>query len=321
MNRIQILVVVGLLAALAGTGAVYQFYVKARIAELSTHEAAAAELERTITKMETTFEKTVPDIMISGYRQQAQPWEDAVDRRTGYFPAPETEAAIAVPKEVIPKFYYREQFPEMQRKLELEAWEKGVVLPQQLTFGAPDPVAMSEKNPTAELVSDWLTQYNVGATMVRTLLEANAKSVDDIKIWPSRTNESVSGGFVIHTTGYEFTMGMRDLTRFLDKLRNETRHYTIEGFWMYNRQLRDTASDVVKVQLILSKTSFQRPQNAAPGSQLDGAKFDVSPSRVNSGLAAFTNPGGKSIFAARVDQGEAANSGGFVKWMLNFFPF
>ena len=316
MNRIQVLVVIGLLAALSGTGAVYQFYVKARIAELAAHEAQAAALESTIAKMEEIFEKTVPEVMISGYRQQFQPWEDAVIRRATFFPAPEQGAEIAVPKEVIPKFYYREQFPEMQRKLEQEAWEKGVAYPQQLTFGAPAPSSMASSNPSADLVSQWLTDYAVGAALVRMLLDANAKSIDEIQIWPDRVNERGREGFAVHTTGYKFTMSMRDVVRFLDKLRGEKQHYTIEGFWIYNRNLRDAASDVVDVNLIVSKTSYLQTTVNTAGAPVGGDRFDVSQSKIKS---VFGSSVGKSGFGGQRKQN--TNSGGFVKWMLSWFPF
>ncbi len=274
-----------ILVALAGTGAVYQFYVKERLAELQTHVQQESELRARITKMEDTFFRTRPEVVLAAWSRQTQPWLDAVGDRTDFFSMGATPGAREVPEEVIaPKFYYAEEYPKMMDRLNQLAYRNKTTL-GNIDFGVPNPDGLSGQNPSREEVSEWLTKLESVITMATLFIDADALPIDAINIWPPRDGPGgVRGKVVYRTTGVRMTISPENLEAFLKRLTLEDRYFSVDGIWIYNKTLRNPRAPL-SVELLLTQARFEEGASGGAAGGAGGGAVDLAQS--SSTFAAF----------------------------------
>lgn len=250
MKKGTVIATLILLVALAGAGAVYQFYVKELLAKFQEHQVQEAKLTAKIKDMKETFSGTRPELVLATWRGETQPWVDAVARRSRFFNLGEIPLNVLVPEERIPKFYWREEYPKREEKLRLDAWDSSCTL-GNVGFGLNSTV--EGRNPSREQVSEWLTTFEFGAAMTRLLIRANVASIDEVNLWEPRPGK---GNMEIRTTGLSFTVpSMKELATFLESLRHRDRYFSVEALSVSNRTLRDPYSPL-QVDMILSQAIY-----------------------------------------------------------------
>lgn len=291
MKKSHIITGMIVVVTLGVTYAVYEFYVKKTLTRLSEHQAERKQLEDKIKSLEETFEKTNPEVVLSTWRGEMEPWIQAVNQRSNFFNMADMPMSTKIPEEAIPRFYYREEYPKLSDRLVNLGYRRACIL-QNTTFDVPTVEEISRTNPTREEVSEWLTKYKYASAMTELLIDANAREILDVSVWPPRV--SANGKLEIHTTGFSFTIStMRDLVKFLEDLSISNRYFAVEALKISNQTLRAPGVPL-HVELILSQARFFE-KGQGGGSTAGGAPGDPGlPEFGGSGLAALSNVFGGS---------------------------
>lgn len=273
MKKSVIFLTLLLVGSIAGTYAVYELYVKARMKELGEHLEEERQLKDKIGSLEETFFKTKPDTVLRVWRSEIQPWADAVDRRADFFNLGEVPLKVEIPEEQkeIVKFYYKDVQPEKVRALEAKAWESNISIPDP-TFGTPNPDRYGQgANPSPEEISGHLARFEFGESIVDLMIDARAKRVDVLEIWPERVEMSGrSGDIKSHTTGLSFTISMRDFVGFLDKLSQQDRYFEVKALWLSNTTLLEPNADL-NVQIVLAQAYYEPATEAREAMVAEGS--------------------------------------------------
>lgn len=303
MKKGTIFAIMALLAGLAGTGAVYQYVVKERIKQLGQHLAEEEKLRKKIGSLEEVFSRTRPDKVLSLWRQRTQPWADAVAERSRYYNMGELTLSHEVPQEVIPKFYFTEQYPKLVEDLYDYAYDNNCII-GEFTFGVLPPGPMVDTNPKNREVARWLGRYQYGSEMTKFIIDAGAVEVPTVVIWPTRENPpGRSGGLFARTVGYSIVIGLSDLVEFLDKLRTSDRFFDVEGLRIVNTDLTDP-DPLITVAMVITQLEYRKTE---PGSE----KAMLSKSEVKDRLA--------RIFKRRPGQSKSRRKvSGWKKFKKNF---
>ncbi len=262
MKKSVILLTLLLVASLAGTYAVYELYVKARIKELSEHLEEEKQLKNKLTTLEETFFKTKPDTVLRVWRNEIQPWENAVRQRALFFNLGEIPLDVEIPVEQrdIAKFYYKKVYPEMTQELDNRLYEANLYLPDP-TFGIPHPDTYGRgASPAPKQISRHLARFEFGKAVADLLIDANVTSVSVLEVWPERNELSGRSGDVkSRTTGLSFTIRMQDFVRFLDMLSQENRYFEVKSLHLTNRTLRYSNADL-NVQMVLAQAYYKEDE-------------------------------------------------------------
>lgn len=287
MKKSHIITSLIVVVTLGVTYAVYEFYVKKTLTRLSEHTAELEELEDKIKSLEETFEKTSPEVVLSTWRGEMEPWIQAVNQRSNFFNMADMPMSTEIPEEAIPRFYYREEYPKLSDRLVSLGYERGCILNNTIFAPIPTVEGISGSNPTREQVTEWLTGYKYASAMTELLIDANAREIFDVTVWPPRV--SANGKLEIHTTGFSFTIStMRDLVKFLEDLSISNRYFAVEALKISNQTLRAPGVPL-HVEMILSQARFFE-KGQGGGATAGGASGDPGlPAFGGSGLAALSN--------------------------------
>ncbi len=277
MKKSVILLTLLLVGSIAGTYAVYELYVKARMRELGEHLEEERQLRGRITELEETFFRTKPETVLSVWRSEIQPWADAVDRRADFYNLGDIPLRVEIPEEErdLAKWYYKEVQPKMVRELETYAWENGVRLPD-VTFGTPDPNSYGQgKDPPPGEISRHLARFEFGKAIAELLIDAGVKNVRALEIWPERIEISGRSGDVkSRTTGLSFTIPMRDFVEFIDELSQKDRYFEVKALQLSNTRLRDQNANL-NVQMVLAQGHYALAKQARDGGTLAGSSEEM----------------------------------------------
>jgi len=226
MKKGVIIMVILLVAAIAGTYTVFVRYVAPKQQELIAHEKEAEALRVKIIDLEKIFSRTVPEKVIQAWQEGKQPWVNASRSRTGFFKikgVPEIE----IPDEAIPRFWYSDEYPKLEDGLFQTAAEKRITL-GNIDFGINKPDYYDGKNPSEEEILEQINKYNYGIAMTEVIFDAEPTRVDDVVIWPVMpVHRGKSGEVFMRSIGYRFQIQYEDLLRFLQKL-NASKSYITE---------------------------------------------------------------------------------------------
>ena len=285
MKKVHIITGLIVVVTLGVTYAVYEFYVKKTLTRLSEHIAERKQLEDKIKSLEETFEKTSPEVVLSTWRGEMEPWIQAVNQRSNFFNMADMPMSTEIPEEKRPRFFYRDEYPKLRDRLVSLGYERGCIL-QNTTFNVPTVDGISGTNPTREQVSEWMTKYKYASAMTELLIDANAREIFDVAIWPPRV--SANGKLEIHTTGFSFTIStMRDLVKFLEDLSISNRYFAVEALKISNQTLRAPGVPL-HVEMILSQARFF--EKGQGGASTAGVSGDSGlPAFGGGGLAALSN--------------------------------
>ncbi len=262
MNKGAIFLTLLLVSSIAGTYAVYEFYVKQRLIELGDHREEAKQLRTKITQLDETFYGTKPDTVLSIWRTEIQPWADAVDRRTTFYDLGGVPLEVEIPEEErdLPKFFYKREHPKLVRAIENSMLESGVRLPDP-GFGTPDPASYGPgSNPSVEEISGHLARFEFGKAVADLLIGSGAKSITELVIWPEQNAIKGQRGVVEYrTTGLAFTIPMRNWVVLMDELSQEDRYIEVKALRITNRTLREPYADM-SVDMVLAQAYYKRDE-------------------------------------------------------------
>ena len=257
MKKSVIVLTLLLIASIAGTYAVYELYVKARMRELGENLEEEEQLKASIKRLEETFFTTKPDTVLRVWREQTQPWEDAVSRRSEFFHLGDIQLEVEIPEEVIPKFYYKDIYDKKIQALEDEAWQSQTTISDS-TFNMPNPSSFGQgTNPSASEIEGHLARFEYGAAITRLLISSGAISINNLNIWPERIEvKGLSGDIKSRTIGADLTIPMREFVTFMEDLSQQDRYLQVKAVQITNKTLRDPDANL-NVQMILAQAYYE----------------------------------------------------------------
>lgn len=331
MNKGAIFLTLLLVSSIAGTYAVYEFYVKQRWKELGDHQREAKQLREKISQLEETFYGTKPDTVLSIWRTEIQPWVDAVDRRTTFYNLGPVPLEVEIPEEEkeFAKWFYKREHPKLLRAIENSVLASGVRLPDP-GFGTPDPSFYGPgSDPSAEEVSEHLARFEFGKAVADLLIGSGVRTITALEIWPEQTAiEGRRGDVQYRTTGLAFTIPMRNWVVLMDELSQEDRYIEVEAVRITNTALRNPNADM-SVEMILAQAYYERAKQVREvggemGSSEDmaGMMASLFPGR-GPGGGPGRGPGGGmgSPFGRGAGPGAPKKMSWWKNFRRNYLPF
>jgi hypothetical protein len=313
MKKSVLLLTALLLASIAGTYAVYEFYVKARMKELGDHIEQEKRLRSKLSILDETFFGTEPDVVLKEWRESTQPWSDAIDGRTKFFTLGELATSVEIPEEKIPRFYYREELPKRIKALEDYALSKNVEI-SDLGCGVPGAESYGAgTNPAAAEIARHLKNYDYCAGLTKMFINAGPQSIENLSIWPTRDVKIKSRGTIQErTTGVTMLIRMEPLVRFLDTLAQSPRYIHVDALRISSANLNETDA-LLNVDLLITQSNFE-PTVGKTNQASDAADPAAAQDRLN---ALFGGDGGA---ARRPVEDERKTT--FWQWFRKaFIPF
>jgi hypothetical protein len=296
-----------LIASVVGTFAVFKLYVEERWIELGEHQNQEKKLRTKIADMETKFYHSSPEAVLELWRSKKQPWTNASKQRAEFFEFLPFEPTEAPENGVIPKFFYKEEFPKLKQQLADEAYNNGTVI-TTINFGVPDPSTYGRgTNPPIGEILGHLDRYKYGMEMVRLLLRAKVTSLSRVEFWPQVTVYNGRGGDILtRTTGYSFSIRMKELVSLLDNMRLADQYFNIEAIKITNKSLRDP-NHILQVEMLVKQAGY----NVLTES-------DVAAASIDSG----ENPLLANLFGGGFNRGNTEPPKvGIIKRIMLMFPF
>ena len=300
MNKGLVIAIVLLISALLGMAALYQFYVRVMIEDLQQKKADREQIEQKLDDLETTFYNTKPEVIIKTWRQETQPWADAVFQRTDFFQLRDTPEPIDVPEDKIPKFYYADEFPKLEERLLDYVDEKRCAIPGGLKFNAPSPDSLAGNNPSAEEVEQWLNDYEYGAYIIRFIADSGASRIINLQIWPPKTILTGSTGTIEHRRiGFTISLTYEDLISFLENMRTSDHYFSVDALMLTNSTLRSPDTELT-AKMIVAQTRFTEHDTAfSAGSQ---PSQDVRDTKSPEALSTFIDIFGTAGLITPIEQ-------------------
>lgn len=258
-----------IIAIIASTFSIYQFYFKSRLTEYRENINRQDQLEARLVELEEKFEGTKPEDMVKAERAEVGPLLEAVDRRARFFRTPEIEET-PIPEKGLFKFIYADEYADKFRELEEYAYTRNppVYLPPT-TFGAPDPESIQV--PKRSEVVKWLRDIDYGKSRLKRLVDAGAQEIYEFEIWPKRTQY---GLLEMNSLGLYFTMTLRNFVNYMEGLRTENRYLTVEALQIQNRSLRTYAEPLLDIRLILTEARYNVGEGGPGGTLGAGGASD-----------------------------------------------
>jgi len=276
MKKEHIVIVLVLVAVLAASGAVYQFYFKPRLTIYSQDQERTEVLKSKITNLQNTFSNFAPEAIVSAWNLEVQPWTDAVFVRGAFFAMPDQVLkGDPVPDEMMLKFYYRDESEKLLNALyeKVRTHTPYCYYPYPTRFGAPDPEAFPTMN--KEQVETSLYLIRLGSYMVDMLLKAKAAEITDVVIWPVRLE--YDNLLSLRTVGLSFRMTMENLVLFIENdLRTADRYFSVDAISVQNRQLRLPQQPFLEVRMLVSQALFREGATASGEAAGEGKETAVS---------------------------------------------
>ena len=264
MKKSVVLLTLLLAGSIAGTYVVYELSVKESMRALGDHREEEKQLRQRITKLEDTFFGTKPETVLSAWRSEIQSWAEAADRRSAFFNLGDIPLRVEIPEEErdLAKWVYKREHPKIVRELETKIYERGVILPDP-TFGTPDPNSYGQgDDPPPGEISRHLARLEFGKAIANLLIDAGAKNIRQIAIWPESVEISGRNGDIkSRTTGLSFTIPMRDFVIFIDKMSQKDRYFEVKALKLTNTALRDKNANL-NVQMVLAQAYYAPAEQA-----------------------------------------------------------
>ncbi len=276
MTKVRIIYAAVLFAVLGAYAAVYQFYFREKLASYRRDEELKQMLDRTYEELRQAFAGVDPDMLTREWRAQIQPWTDAVTERGRYFNFAGWFVHERPPQEgPILKFWYDEQ----SNKMILALYQKVVERMGRYDLFPPD-IRAELGVPTVDdwagidvneaLVSEALSRLAFGIRVCEMMLDAKATRISRVAIWPQRIEDELLRK---QTVGLAFSMGARDLVRFIDEqLRTADRYFTIDGLRITYPYIAYNVDPQLNVEMLLTMARYEPRQAPAAPEQLAAAQ-------------------------------------------------
>ena len=167
-----------------------------------------------------------------------------------------------VPEGKIARFHYEEQYSEMMQEYLQELRSRGIPAPTD-GFDVPYPDRLTSATVTDDDVEDWLRRISFGKDTVRLLMDAGARYIGAVEIWPTRTEQGV---LQMWTVGVSMMIRWDDLVRFLDEMSAESDEYfNIEAIRIVNQNLNQPATAPLQVEMVFTRADYD--ETGRPGMQ------------------------------------------------------
>lgn len=276
MKKSVVLLTILLIAAIIGTYAVYELYVKQRMKELGEHLKKEEELRSRIAQLEEGFFRTEPQIVLEEWRRSTQPWADAVEARTEFFNMGPITVDEKVPENRIPKLYYRERLPELKQELQNYAFQKNVQV-ADFDCGVPPADAYGQgTNPPAAEIEGHLKDYQYCSAVTRMLIDAKPIRIEPLSIWPENQINLRNGVIKERTVGLRWDINVEEFVRFLDRLSQAPRFFRVETVKITKNDLLD-AQLPPHVEMVLTQADFVESRKPGAG----GAEANIDQQTTN----------------------------------------
>lgn len=262
MKMHYILFVLAIVVGIVAVVCTYLFGILPRHEHYQALLEEEEQLRDRIGQLEKKFSRTQPAAVVNQWREQIQPWAQAVSTRISYFDALEDDERldIVVPEEQkeFPKFWYQE---ERRRRLDALADETfGANLTMASSALAPhEPPAPGGAgwNPDADSVEEWLKSYERAASFVREMINANAIELARVEIWPSEAIMAVPEGTVhLERVGYEIIIAMDDFADYLGQIHSSDTYVSISALSITKEGSLSDADAPIRATFILDRTRF-----------------------------------------------------------------
>lgn len=261
-----------ILAAIAGAFyATWHFYFKELFAGYKQDNALKDSLETTLKQMDDNFGGYKPELLIDEWQGMVQPWRSAREDRAKYFNfGGWYDIEATQDEDRILKFWYTEESNAMLMELYKQIYEKmgGYDrFPNDLRamLHVPKEEDWAGQNVTQEQIDLALRTLKFGINLSELLLKANISSLSEISLWPRRFPEVYQEMLGLQTVGLRFTMTARDLVRFLESLRQETRYFTVDAIRVTYPYISYSGEPQLNVRLLLTQANYRAPKEAGAG--------------------------------------------------------
>ncbi|MFM1918465.1 MAG: hypothetical protein RLZZ303_99 [Candidatus Hydrogenedentota bacterium] len=276
MRRNQIIFGSVLVLVLAAFGGVYQFYFKEKLAQYNRDKQFRKDLETSAEELSTFFSGVKPDTVISRWRNQVQPWADALNDRAEFFNDGQWFDHEEPPAQGrILRLWYGEEQTRMLDELYKSIYEKAPGL-----YAFPEDILRSleiktenelaqEREITPQILKRELAKLSFADSLINLLLDEKILALRDIKLWPRRQDNNHKKQLVLLTVGFEVDMYMRHLVHFLEVLRRQRRYFHIDAIHVSNRRIAEQFDPPLNVRVIMTQARFSG--TGADGGQAGGA--------------------------------------------------
>ena len=273
LRREYVIVAVALLVLGGGSFAVWKFYFKAQVDQYKEDVERLEKLKAKLEELKSEFGNQKPEDILTQYTQLVQPWSEALEQRAKFFSVDSFVKLEAAPENTVLRQFYAEQFQKIILDVNTVAYNKNVQIAMvNLTFGQPQPDSLRGRSVNAMEVLYWLTNLQLGAGMVKKLLDNNAALIETVEMWEPRPSAEV---LQVRTFGVAMWIQMKDLIAMYQNL-NENRdvYYSIPGIRITNAQLRSAVDPYLRVEMLIDIAAFQKDVTVAvapkPGQTIGG---------------------------------------------------
>jgi len=235
---------------------VYQFYYQKRLAEYAANIDKLKDLEKALNDLETTFDNRDPETVIKALRGKVEPLAEKVVQRAQFFNTTDALQIEPVPEGKLLRFWYTEQFNKLFEDLRKDAISRTpyIQYPDTSTFGAPRPEELEGRSVNESDVKRWLRFIKFGSYVVKMLMDAKAVAINDVQLWPLRLDYDKL--LVMRTVGLWFVMPYSDWVKFIDKMRLDSRYFTVNSISIQNPYMRWATEPAVEVRMLLTQADF-----------------------------------------------------------------
>ena len=278
MKNSYIILTLLLIASLIGTFAVYKLFVEERMNELADHQKEEKELRKKIGEMEEKFFGTDPEKILELWRNKKQPWTNAAKNRSEFFQMTKINRYGEVPEEYssYPKFFYETELPKLRNQLNTMAFDSGTSLSGINDFDVPSETSFGfGTNPEWAELQGHLNVYLYGIELTRMLVEAKATTIKRVAFWKGMEKFQGKGGALrLRTTGYSFTISMRELTELLEELRTADTYFNVNVIKITNSTLRN-ADSILDVDMVVTEANYVPVVKGTVGSEDGGTGVSI----------------------------------------------
>lgn len=297
MSRERIIYSGVLVLILAAFGAVYQFYFKEKLEQYRENIVYRDQLKGVLEQLQNTFGRVKPDVLASRWREEVQPWRDAVLERSRYFGFGDWREHPKYDEDTgtILRFWYDETSNEMILNLYQEVGQKMGqynLVPQDLRyeFGVASLSDWEQANITEEDAYRNLAQLNFGMNVIRMFMDAEASYIQRISLWPPSQMDRYGTQLNFRPVGVHFSMTTENLVKFLDDLRTRERYFNVSALRITYPYICYPQEPMLDVQMVLSQAifnelDFEKAASSATGSAEDAFRSSGMIGRSSRGSA------------------------------------
>lgn len=294
MRRNQIIFGSILLLVLASFGAVYQFYFREKLEQYNKDRKFREDLEAAAQDISSFFSGTAPETVITRWRNEVQPWAEALQDRASFFDIagwyehenpPEQGRILSV--------WFGEELRKMEDKLYQDIAEKAPnIYPfpenilNSLDVKRQNDEARQAQEITIPFANEQLARLAFGTRFLDLLLEEKILGLNEIAVWPRRQDKNHKGQIVLQTAAADVNIYMRHLVHLLEVLRRQKRYFHVDAIKVSNPIIATESAQqepYVRAQLLITQGVFSGTADAgAAGSakslfEMSTAKTAVKP--------------------------------------------